>query len=211
MLIRDCHKKSVERSCSVISSREEEKFIVYYGFSMSSTFQDLDVLCYIPKKKIRPGDVVVINMPKNGHKIIHRVISVREQGIRTAGDCNPYPDRWFLSPDQIMGSISYGYRGRKRFRVLGGLAGLVHMFQIRFKNRTIKLVNPVLKIIYYNFPLSRLMKYLIRPRLIAFKRPEGTELQLLVLGKVIGRRFQGQEWQIQPPFGLFLHESILPD
>jgi hypothetical protein len=210
MLIQKYNQMPTERNCSAIYSRED-KFIVYNGFSMSSTFQDLDVLCYIPKKKIRPGDVVVINMPENKRKIIHRVISVGEQGIRTAGDCNTYPDKWLLSPDQVVGSISYGYRGKKRFRVRGGSVGLAHRFKARLKSRIIKFVYPVLSIICYNPSLSRLMKYLIRPRLIAFKRPDGTELQLIFFRKVIGRRFPGQEWQIKSPFRFFLHEASISD
>ena len=178
---------------------------------MSSTFQDFDVLCYVPKKRIQPGDVVVINLPEYKHKIIHRVISIGEQGIRTAGDCNPYPDKWILNPDQIMGSIAYGYRGRKRFRVLGGSAGLIHMFRVTLKNRVIKLIYPILSLVYYNLPLSRLVKYLIRSKLIAFKRPDGTELHILFFGKVMGRRFPGQEWQIKSPFRFFIHKDSLSD
>lgn len=211
MLTQEYHQTSNEQSCSAISPREDEKFIVYNGFSMSFIFQDFDVLCYVPKKRIRPGDIVVINFPEKNYKIIHRVISVGKQGIRTAGDCNPYPDKWILTPDQIMGYISHGYRGRKQFKVHGGLLGLFHRFQARLKNRAIKLVHPVLNIIYYNIPLSCLMKYLVQPRLITFKRHNGTELQLLFLGKVIGRRFPGEEWKIKFPFKFFLHEASLSD
>lgn len=211
MLMRGCHQILTERSYSIISSRENVKFILYTGSSMSSTLQDLDVLYYISNKRIRPGDVVVIKIFGYEHKIIHRVISVGEKGIRTMGDNNPRPDSWLLKPDQIIGSVAYGYRGRRRFRVPGGPAGLAQMFLVRLKHLTIKAVYPILSTIHHNFHISSLMIFLIRPRPVAFKRPDGTELHLLVRGRVIGRRLPGQKWQIKSPFRFFLDESNLPD
>ena len=127
------------------------------------------------------------------------------------GDNNPRPDSWLLRPDQIVGSVAYGYRGRRRFRVLGGPAGLAQMFQVRLKHLTIKAAYPILSTIYHNFLISSLVILLIRPRPVAFKRPNGTELHLLARGRVIGRRLPGQKWQIKSPFRFFLDESSLPD
>lgn len=211
MLMRGYRQILTEMSCNIISSQENVKFIVYTGSSMSSTLQDLDVLYYIPNKRIRPGDVVVIKISEYEHKIIHRVISVGEKGIRTMGDNNPRPDSWLLKPDQIIGSVAYGYRGRRRFRIIGGPAGLAQMFLVRLKRLTIKAAYPILSTIRHNFHISNLMIFLIRPRKVAFKRPGGTEIHLLALGRVIGRRLPGQKWQIKSPFRFFLDESNLLD
>lgn len=207
----ECHQVLTERSHKIISPRENAKPIVYQGFSMSSIFQDMDVLYYIPNKRIRIGNVVVIKIPGNGRKIIHRVISVGEKGIRTMGDCNPYPDNWLLRPDQILGSVAYGYRGKRRFPVPGGPAGLAKMYQFRLKRLIIKTAYPVLSSLSHNLHISSLVILLIRPRKVAFKRPDGTEIHLLVRGRVIGRQLPGQKWQIKSPFKFFLDENSLPD
>ncbi len=209
--MRESHQILTKRSYNNIFSRENIKFIVYKGSSMSYTFQDMDVLYYIPNKRIKPGDVVVFKISEYDQKIIHRVISTGKEGIKTMGDYNPCPDSWLLRPDQIMGSIAYGYRGRRRLRVLGGLAGLAQMFQVRLKRLTIRAMYPILNLIFYNFPISDLTILLIRPISVAFKRPNGTELHLLARGRVIGRRPPGQEWQIKLPFRFFLDEDKLPD
>ena len=70
------------------------------------------------------------------------------------GDNNPHPDGWLLSPNQILGSVAYGYRGKQRFRVLGGLAGLAQMYQVRLKRLIIKTAYPVLSSLYHSFHIS---------------------------------------------------------
>lgn len=209
--MQECHHVLTERSHKIIPSRENVKLIVYQGSSMSSIFQDMDVLYYILNKKIRAGNVVVIKIPESERKVIHRVISVGKKGIRTMGDCNPYPDNWLLSPDHILGSVAYGYRGRRRFLVPGGPAGLAKMYQVRLKRLIIKTAYPVLSSLYHSFHMSSLVILLLRPRRVAFKRPDGTELHLLARGRVIGRKLPGQKWQIKSPFRFFLDESNLPD
>jgi hypothetical protein len=171
----------------------------------------MDVLYYIPNKRIRSGDVVVIKIPEYEHKIIQRVISVGEKGIRTMGDCNPYPDDWLLSPDQILGSVAYGYRGRRRFLVPGGPAGLAKMYQVRLKHLIIKTAYPALSLLYHSFHISSLVIFLLHPRKVAFKRPDGIELHLLARGRVIGRQLPGQKWQIKSPFRFLLGENSIPD
>lgn len=202
-----------ESKYNSVPPRKNAIFIQYKGSSMNPILQDMDVLYYIPNKRIRPGDVVVTKTLESELKIIHRVISVSVEGIRTMGDFNPYPDNWILKPDQIFGSVAYGYRGKKQFKVHGGLTGLIQMFMFRFKYSAFKATYPILSTIYRNFPISisNLIVCLIRPKLITFKRPNGTELHLLVRGRVIGRRLPGEKWQIKSPFKFLLDESNLPD
>jgi hypothetical protein len=178
---------------------------------MSSIFQDMDVLYYIPNKRIKPGDVVVIDIPRYEYKIIHRIISVGKKGIKTMGDSSPQPDNWPLKPDQVLGYVAYGYRGNRRFRVLNGPAGLANMFLFRIKYLTIRALFPFLSAIYRNYPISNLVMHLSRLKLVAFKRPSGIELHLLCRGKVIGRRPPGKKWEIKPPFRYFIDENSLPD
>ncbi len=209
--MREPHQILTERSYNRISSREKVKFILYKGSSMSSTLQDMDVLFYMSNKRIRTGDIVVIKVSEYERKVIHRVISVDEKGIRTMGDCNPRPDSWLLRPEQILGVVVYGYRGRRQFCILGGPAGLIQMFRVRIKHRIIKAAYPILRTIFYYFPLSRLVTCLIQPQTIKFKRPEGNETHLLVHGRVIGRRLPGQSWVIKPPFNFFIDEASILD
>jgi signal peptidase I len=55
------------------------KSIIYTGPSMNPTLRAGDGLQIEPYegKKIRAGDVIVFVSPENGHKVTHRVISVR--------------------------------------------------------------------------------------------------------------------------------------
>lgn len=205
------HHLSLDERNSNIPSQEDEKFIVYQGPSMNPTLQDMDVLYYVPDKRIRSGDVIVFNVPGVKYKIIHRVIYVGKKGIRTMGDGNPRPDNWLLNTDLVLGSVTYGYRGRRRFCVSGGLAGLIQIFQVRLKYSLLKTAYPVLNILYHKLHISNLVIFLIQPRSVAFKRPNGTEMHLISRGMVIGRRMPGQKWQIKSPFKFFLDESILPD
>lgn len=205
------HQVFTEQQHNALPSQENVKPIVYQGSSMSSIFQDLDVLYYTPGGRIRPGNVVVIRIPDTERKVIHRVISTGKRGIRTMGDCNPGPDNWLLSQDQILGSVVYGYRGKQRFRVSGGSAGFIKMHLFRLNRLIIKTAYPVLSSLYRSFHISGLVILLIRPRKIAFKRPEGIELHLLARGRVIGRQLPGQKWQIKSPFKYFLDENSLPD
>jgi hypothetical protein len=94
-------------------------------------------------------------------------------------------------------------------RVPGGPAGLAQMYQVRLKRLIIKTVYPVLSLLYHSFHISSLVILLLRPRRVAFKRPEGTELHLLAWGRIIGRQLPGQKWKIKSPFGFFLDESSL--
>jgi len=52
----------------------------------------------------------------------------------------------------------------------------------------------------------------MRPRVISFNRDAGTELQLVMGRRVIGRWLEGKSgWNIRRPFRLFVDEAALPE
>ena len=98
----------------------ELKTINYIGPSMKPILKPGDRLQIIPYhgQKIRGGDVVVFIPPGGEVKIIHRVIYVGSQGIKTRGDNCNQADPWALSSDHILGRVVCARRGNRRRRAV---------------------------------------------------------------------------------------------
>jgi signal peptidase len=195
----------------------QPKLINYMGPSMNPTLRSGDGLRIKPYdgKEIRCGDVIVFIPLGDGRKITHRVISVDSQGTRTKGDNNTQVDPFVLSPDNIIGRVVYAQRGNKRRKVFGGPTGQLFSVAVRalkmFDSRISYLLRPPYNWIVRTGVFSRFMHRLIKPKVISLIRPEGTELQLLIGERVIGRLLPGKSrWQIKRPFRLFVDEQSLP-
>jgi hypothetical protein len=166
-------------------------------------------------KKIRVGDVVVFNVPEDGRKITHRVISVNSKGVRTLGDNNKIIDAWVLTTENIIGRVVYAQRGRRRRRVFGGSIGRFYVIVVRLMKMLVSgiavLLRPVYRWMVQTGFIIRLFSGQIKPLIITLNRQEGTELQLLVGRRFVGRLLPGEsQWQIRRPFRLFLDETSLP-
>jgi len=195
----------------------QPKLINHMGPSMNPTLKSGDGLQVIPYdgKKIRLGDVVVFISPGDNRKIAHRVVSVNSQEIKTRGDNNNQVDSFVLSPDNIIGCVVYAQRGNKRRKVFGGPTGQLFAIAVRalkmFDSRISYLLRPPYNWMARTGVFSRLMHRLIKPKVIPLIRPKGTELQLLIGERVIGRLLPGKSrWHIKPPFRLFVDETTLP-
>jgi hypothetical protein len=178
---------------------------------MKPTLMDLDELLLRPYKnrKICPGDVVVINQGE-AKKIIHRVLSVNGDKIKTMGDNNPEPDPWVLCRDKIAGQVVYAIRQGRWIRVRGSFAGKLKVTYIRASQMFIRTAISFIKPYYYRIADSRKIKLkALRPKTIVFRQPQGKELQLHIGKLIIGRKRPGQSWNIKPPFRLFLDERYL--
>ena len=176
---------------------------------MNPLLRSLDELFYAPygDSEIKPGDVVVINAP-TGKTIIHRVVSASEKGITTMGDNTHSPDSWILRPEQIAGKVAYASRGKRQFTIHGGFPGRIYAAHIRIANRTAHMFcNAVGPIILS--PVSGYIQRLVTPRLrvLAFRKPDGMELQLICWKYAIGKRKPGKKWQIRQPFRIFMREE----
>jgi signal peptidase len=190
--------------------------LTYTGTSMNPTLKAGDRLQVIPYhgREIRRGDVIVFLSPGGDGKITHRVISVDSRGIRTRGD-NSQVDAWGLNPEDILGRVVSVQRGNRLRRVVGGPMG--HLFAVAV--RAMRLIDSgisyLLRPAYHQLTqaglLRRWLHAWIEIRVVSFNRPRGTELQLFMGPRMIGRRVPGgTRWKIRRPFRLFVDETALP-
>lgn len=192
-------------------------FKIYTGPSMNPTFRTLDGLQIVPYhgRTIRPGDVIVFNLPGLNRKATHRVVSIDSQGIRTRGDNNPYDDPWILTPDQVVGRVVCAQRRNLRLRTYGGLIGRLYVTAIRATCFIDSKISTLLHPVYHRMARTDIFRQwlptLVKTRILSFSRPNGTELQLVIGHYVVGRRLPEQnQWQIRRPFRLLVDEASLP-
>jgi len=195
----------------------KQKYINYVGPSMNPLLVDGDGLNVVPyeNRAIKRGDVIVFVAPGNETKIVHRVVSCDGEGIRTRGDnCNRV-DPWVLAPVNILGRVTYIKRRNRRRTIRGGLLGIVAAYGFRCRRLcsvTLCLVlRPGYRVLCCSAVLRNRLHRLVKPKVLAFKRPEGTELQLVIGLRPIGRRRPGTSgWEIKRPFRLCVDENLLP-
>jgi signal peptidase I len=194
------------------------EFILHVGNSMNPLLKSLDILCVIPydNSKIQQGDVIVFFPPAGKHKITHRVISIREQYIKTQGDNNNDIDLWVLAPTDIIGRVIYLQRKNRRIYVAGGIKG--HLLAIVIKKlNLIKLkIFSLLRPFYHWLIQSNILKqkWLLnspRTRILVFNNPDGKSYQLVIGNNIIGKKLPAGQWKIRHPFKLFIDETSLSD
>lgn len=198
-------------------SENHTKPIIYTGPSMNPILKTGDLLGVVSYngRKVRRGDVIVFLPQGSDHNITHRVISVDSNDIRTRGDNNSDVDSWISHYDNIIGRVVYAQRRNRFLRIYGGLAGRLSAVVFRFFHTTKLYILSLLKPIYHYLVQSGIMiKYTpawAKTRIISFNRPDGTELQLLMGQRVIGRRLPGMmQWHIKPLYRLFVDIASLP-
>jgi signal peptidase I len=191
----------------------------YAGPSMNPTLKSGDGINVIPygKRKIRIGDVIVFPSPTGCHNIVHRVISFDSQGIRTRGDNNSHIDPWTLRRDGIIGRVFWAQRGNGWRSIHGGRRGRLYSLGMRairlIDSKISSLLHPTYDWLARTGPLRpSWLSARMQTRVFSFDRSTGTELQLLMGQRVIGRLLPGRsQWVIRRPFRLFVDEAALPE
>jgi mRNA-degrading endonuclease RelE of RelBE toxin-antitoxin system len=190
----------------------------YIGPSMNPLLKSGDRLEIVScnREKIRVGDVVVFYSPEDETKVVHRVVCSDSDGIKTRGDNCSHTDERILKHEHILGRVISATRGNRRFRVFGGTLGHSLAMTIRAIKMTDSFLSPLLHPFYQRLArkvaLRRWLPSRMRPRVISFKREAGTELQLVMGRRVIGRWSEGKRgWHIRRPFRLFVDEGALPE
>jgi len=187
------------------------------GESMSPLFRPGDRILFAPCRieDLSRGDVIIFNAPGQEERVVHRVITTGPAGIRTKGDANLSRDSWELRQEHIIGrAVSLERRGRM-IGVWGGGAGhlaarILGMLR-RLDHRSSWVLHPLYHCLSRSGIARRFVPLSMTPRIINLKRQDGTEKQLLMGKKVIGRRLPGETaWRIRRPFRLFVDERTLP-
>jgi hypothetical protein len=191
--------------------------LFYRGPSMNPLLNTPDILYVRPygRREVRCGDVVVFWSSDADRKVVHRVVSVDGEGVRTKGDNNSHVDSWNLMPESIIGRVEWIERAGRRVRIFGGRTGQAQAGVLKALRLFDTGLCAVFRPLYGRLARSRALKrWLVGrslTRIISISRPEGIELQLLLGGRVIGRRPAGRHsWQIRRPFLLFVDEKSLP-
>ena len=189
----------------------------YYGASMNPTFKTGDELTALPyaRRKALPGDVIVFRSPASGRNVVHRVVRVDSTGIATCGDNCILNDPWILSPEKIIGRVVSEKRAHRNLRVRGGRTGIVVAGILRLRKRVGSRISKALHPLYQRLSGSGIFHGWLSPftemSLLYFKRPQGTEIQLIMEKWIIGRYIPKRDsWQIRRPFRLFIDTSALP-
>lgn len=191
----------------------------YQGKSMNPLLKDMDRLVFFPcpGKMVNRGDVVVFRSPGDHERlIVHRVVHVDANGLRTRGDNNDHADPWTLAGNDILGRVKYLVRGKRRIPVPRGRTGQCFTIALRYyrllKTRMFFRFGPLYgRLAHFGF-CSDFRCFQEKLRVVSFQKPEGTELQLIMGRRAIGRRRPGEaSWQIRRPFDLFVDKKALPD
>jgi hypothetical protein len=196
----------------------EPKTMNYIGPSMNPILRPGDRLHIVSYdfQEVRGGDVIVFIPPGGDSKVVHRVISVNSDGIRTRGDNCNHADDWVLRRENILGRVVAAQRRNRRLRVFGGLWGHLLSVAIRatksIDSNLTSMLRPFYQWLARAGVFRRWLPSGMRPRVISFNRDAGTELQLVMGQRVIGRRLEGKTgWHIRRPFRLFVDEAALPE
>ena len=190
----------------------------FTGPSMRPILKHGDLLQIIPYhgQKISRGDVIAFLPPEGEQRIVHRVISIGSEGIRTRGDYCTHIDPWILYTHHVIGRIIYAIRGKKQHRIYGGFWGCLSAMAVRAFHLTDRIISFLFRPIYYwmarRGSIRRWTEGLFQTRVLSFKRPDGKELQLLMGKRIVGKWLPGNDgWHIRRPFRLFVNEASLPE
>jgi hypothetical protein len=184
---------------------------------MGAVFRDGDRLFieHCEVAVLRKGDVVVFIAPGGDELIVHRVIAVGPDHFRARGDVNLGADPWFLGRENLIGRVTACERNGGLHPVAGawqgGLRALVTRTIRRVDHNSSIFFHPIYRCLSRSCLLGRLLPDSLAPRVITLRREGGTEMQLLMGQRVIGRRpAGGSGWTIRRPFRLFVDEEGLP-
>jgi len=185
---------------------------------MNPIFKAGDLLNVVPyrKRTIRVGDIVVFYDAREDRKVVHRVVHIDACGARTRGDNSLKVDDCLVTGDMIIGRVDSIERSRRQIPVRNGRLGSLDARLLHAAKHINMAVSRRLRPLYHGLARSGVLRRplapFVKPRVVCYRRPTGTELQLLLGRWVIGRRLAGQDrWLIRRPFRLIVDETLLVD
>ena len=199
------------------NGKQQIIYIPLSGPSMTPTLLEFDLLEVQPydEQSVQIGDVVAFQLSRGAKHIVHRVLRVGPQGIRTLGDNNLYEDPLDLETEALTGRVIAVWRGQKRRNVYGGQAGRLIARTVRITRTLDRSISRVLRSTYHALArrgtLRAVLPRSLRPRVVRFGNTEHPSMMLLFLGRVIGRYdVDRRQWVIRRPYKLIVEEDLLP-
>jgi hypothetical protein len=192
-------------------SSENTTTLVYLGTSMNPTLLDLDLVQFQPYLDDFPliGDVIVIQRKEEPNKIIiHRIVEVNHEKVKTQGDNCDQRDSWILSPSDILGYVTTIRRGDRSIQVDRG----IRYIQISLFHRIHRLVFKTFKSFSKSHP-NRLMAWLVskilKYRIVTFSGTNRSEYQLFLGPIYIGRLQKGSTmWEIKEAYRFIVDPTL---
>jgi len=189
-----------------------------HGPSMLPTLKTGDFLVVAPYKShpVRRGDIVVFRIPGSNRLIAHRVASIRKTVVRVRGDNNNLTDPWLLEVKDLLGRVIRRERNRSVRRLTGGAGGDLYARAVRglaeARKSLFRLMRPAYLWASEKGLVRRLLPFRLKTRVLAVKRPQGTELQVLAGRRLIARRpARSGTWLVRRPFKLLIDARSLSD
>ncbi|GEM_PF-295835 len=191
--------------------------VIYSGPSMNPSFLDSDLLEVVPygRRPFKVGDVIYFFSPVKETHIIHRIVSISENGVQTRGDNNPAPDPELVLPGEIIGRVIAVSRTSGTWKVTGGTSGrILQAFLLARKSILAKIdyiilsKNPVGVFVHI---IRCCFAYIMRPRYVLFSTRYSFFLKLYIGNRLIGDyNTIRMTWMIRSPFSLFIDRTQLP-
>jgi hypothetical protein len=170
----------------------KQKQFRYHGSSMRPTFKPGQVLYIRPEgHAVQPGDVVVYR--KGEEYIVHRVSSVRSDGIHTRGDNSTREDDGPIPAEQIVGvvekmddwgnihPVAGGEKGLSFVRLRWGLGGIFQKMLpwlgapyrwLKAHRWVPRIWHPYITTLQLQTKNGSLVKYVVRGKTVATWQPE---------------------------------------
>ncbi len=189
--------------------------ILYTGPSMNPVLNEQDLLDVQPygDRKVRVGDVICFPSPEQ--LVVHRVIGVVGDGIRTQGDNNPTPDPHIQHPDTILGRVVAATRGKVDRNIPGGNHGRMVRTYVRMRKKVVITAGTLLELAQ---PLLSVSRAIINraapgmePRIILFGTRHFRVLRLYIGNHLAGEYDTRKKyWSIRVPFQCVVDKGRLP-
>ena len=190
----------------------------YRGTSMTPLLREGDVLEIAPYDgaPVRRGDVIIFDSPWHDVTVVHRVVLVAPQGIRTRGDANRRIDPYVLTPADIKGRVTLVRSAQGKFSLHPGAYGLAQGRLVRLRQHAysllVHLLEPVSRTLMRATRLRRYVLIALRPQVLCFSRACGREIQLSLGGRVIAKRLpDSAHWQVRHRYRLLVDDKLLLD
>lgn len=176
-----------------------------------------DILSFNRSGPFHRGDVIVYRHPGAERYIIHRIISAREETVRTGSDTKPLPDPYILPVNEIIGKVTAVSRNGKEIRIPGGLSGyLWYLYLTRYHRQVCRLsgiIRPIYHAASHPPALRRLQHRWLQYHPHILIQADGSLVGIVFLRRWYAAWIHEQEgvWHIRTPFRLLIDESDLPD